>query len=336
MRHESGSGKGMSNKVDVIPIRQVQRFFVGLGASVAGISAMLYACGYLVSRGHLHALGLYGLVEESADAFLQEGGKFAFVTGYVVLRTTLAFIPILGLGAVLALVLWSIGRRPRIKLVGIRLGQILGRWLPAPWPRRILYALALGVLVWHLDQSLDAAQAPALVSNLLFTAPSGVNQSAIADNVPITPATIKAALLVGDTQFPGSIYSGLLFSTTFAVALAAVAWWVVEAWRLKLLALLPFLLGGATFVLMLPFDYGVLERAMQFPRVVLHLLPDKSGASDAEGFLVQKNSDGVLVWDPVLHRLSSVPQDQVQRMDILGNERLFGARLAGTGKALGE
>lgn len=39
---------------------RVRAFVVGLGGALAGITAILYACGYLVTRAHLSLLGLYG------------------------------------------------------------------------------------------------------------------------------------------------------------------------------------------------------------------------------------------------------------------------------------
>src|SRR3546814_3031505 len=49
---------------------------VWAGGSLAGITAVLYVCGYLITTAHIYTLGLYGLVAFSKDYFLLEGSKF--------------------------------------------------------------------------------------------------------------------------------------------------------------------------------------------------------------------------------------------------------------------
>src|SRR3546814_5317578 len=49
---------------------------VWAGGSLAGITAVLYVCGYLITTAHIYTLGLYGLVDFSKDYLLLEGSKF--------------------------------------------------------------------------------------------------------------------------------------------------------------------------------------------------------------------------------------------------------------------
>ena len=62
-------------------------FIVWLGGALAGITAILYATGYLITRAHLSLLGLYGVVDFGNDYIVQEGAKFFLVTGYSFGRT---------------------------------------------------------------------------------------------------------------------------------------------------------------------------------------------------------------------------------------------------------
>ena len=51
--------------------------FVGwLSGALAGIGAILYACGYLLSTAQLHLLGLSGLVNYGQERYVEEGGRF--------------------------------------------------------------------------------------------------------------------------------------------------------------------------------------------------------------------------------------------------------------------
>ena len=56
-------------------------FLLWVGGSLAGITAVFYACGYLVTRAHMSMLGLYGFVTFDGDHFLQEGAKFLMAIG---------------------------------------------------------------------------------------------------------------------------------------------------------------------------------------------------------------------------------------------------------------
>ena len=51
-------------------------FMVWIGGSLAGMTAILYVCGYLITTAHIYTLGLYGLVDFNKDYFLLEGAKY--------------------------------------------------------------------------------------------------------------------------------------------------------------------------------------------------------------------------------------------------------------------
>src|SRR2546430_3812037 len=44
-------------------------------------SAVVYTCGYLITRAQLHLFGVSGFFPLSADHFMQEGAKFLVVIG---------------------------------------------------------------------------------------------------------------------------------------------------------------------------------------------------------------------------------------------------------------
>src|SRR3546814_19431331 len=54
-------------------ISGLKGFMVWTGGSLAGITAVLYVCGYLITTAHISTLGLYGLVAFSKAYFLPAG-----------------------------------------------------------------------------------------------------------------------------------------------------------------------------------------------------------------------------------------------------------------------
>ena len=201
--------------------------------------------------------------------------------------------------------------------------------------RTFLYALTLCVLVAHLNFFLNAAQAPAVVANLLFLPDPGNVDTAGGDG-SITSAAIERALLQGDTELPGTVYGVILFGTIASVVLAAVAARTVASWRWRALAVAPFVIAAAAFVLVLPFDYGVLQRAKQAPRVVARLGQPTTEDGQLAGFLLQSGEAVVLLWDPAERRVLRLRADQVARLTILGYDNLFGAPASSAQSQTGE
>jgi hypothetical protein len=67
--------------------------FIGwLSGSVAGLGALLYAAGYLVTRAHLHLLGLDRLLVPGNERFIEEGANFFLVTGQILIHDCLSLV----------------------------------------------------------------------------------------------------------------------------------------------------------------------------------------------------------------------------------------------------
>jgi hypothetical protein len=95
----------------------IKAFSLWLGGSLAGISAMLYATGYLITRAHLNLLGLYGIVDFGNDYIVQEGAKFFLVIGYsYVLGVILPLLAIAAVAAIVPLALAAMLRKTLVRL----------------------------------------------------------------------------------------------------------------------------------------------------------------------------------------------------------------------------
>jgi hypothetical protein len=183
--------------------------------------------------------------------------------------------------------------------------------------------LALCALVVHLDYFLDAAQGPAQVSDLLYSNPTALPARGTTPESLFSARSITSALLKGERQLPETVYGDVVFGTISAIVLAALGSSIAAPWRLRILAATPFIAGAVVFVLVLPFDYGVLEKTMRYPKVVAQAASGRGDPAAVEGFLLEKSAVNILIWSPATRHLHALRPDQVSRLDILGNAALF-------------
>ena len=121
----------------------IKGFLVWLGGSLAAITAIFYATGYLITRAHLNLLGLHGVLDFDNHYIVQEGGKFFLVVGFSTIRSVAlpAFI-FLGVLVITAMVVRRLfGNRAERWAEGLR------RQLPGfgaqGWMRLIVFILSL-------------------------------------------------------------------------------------------------------------------------------------------------------------------------------------------------
>jgi hypothetical protein len=82
--------------------------FIGwLSGSVAGLGALLYAAGYLVTRAHLHLLGLDRLLVPGNERFTEEGANFFLVTGQILIQDWLTLVALAVALALVGLVVYA-------------------------------------------------------------------------------------------------------------------------------------------------------------------------------------------------------------------------------------
>lgn len=294
-------------------IEGLKSFLVWVAGALAGITAILYTCGYLVTRSHLAMLGLYGLVDFGADHFLQEGAKFAITIAYMALRPLLSVVVLLGLVVLSA------------RAIGLALGQRDGGWLEgkmgkvsalvSPESRRKLaYLLCLGALLTHATYAFDFFESPLKVANLLYADPSVAR-----------PGSLDALVLAGERGRLHGHFEGLLWGTVLAGVLMLAAWRTLGAGSsrtLQSLQMLPFGVTLALYMVTLPMDYGVLERSVHYGAVSFTSEP---GALPVGGnlYLLDKKSDGFVVWDKSTRRVIWVPASKIQRAELRAVEPLF-------------
>lgn len=293
---------------------------IWLGGSVAGITALLYAAGYLVARSHQHLLGLFGLVEFGNDEYLQEGAKFFAAIGYTVGRRLLALLAVLAFFAAIIVPLWrALVRRPAVAARLDALRPRLPSWDGGAPARGIVAVLVLLLAIVLIDHTLDVFQYPLCVRNLLLSADAIDDCSARARH---DAAALRQAILAGDGARLALWFDDVLLALMRLLGLAALGWIVIApgAWRRWTMA--PVLVALALFTLLLPMIYGVLQRPVHYPVVELTL--DGGTLPGGRLFLLSRRGGDFVVWSAEQRMLVWLPASAVRRADVRTVESLFG------------
>src|SRR4030095_8546033 len=88
---------------------------------------------------------------------------------------------------------------------------------------------------------------------------------------------LQAALVTGRSDVLGAVFDDLFSVVAQLVALACLAWLVAYQWRGRGWLMAPFLVAMALFLVLLPMDYGALQRPTIYP-VVRFAMKDGSTA----------------------------------------------------------
>lgn len=307
----------------------IKGFILWIGASLAGITAVLYACGYLVTRAHLHMLGLYGFVEFNSDHFLQEGAKFFLEVAYDLAEVALLFFTAVGIMLVPVVIGSLIGKRRVLALLErFTAWRELRRSTQAPRiARGLFYGGLFAALIWLTGNSLHPSYAPLCISDLLYSDDGGNECST--DGIPHQLSLpLQAALRTGDAATLENAFGERLTQAIYLVILACVAWYTVAPWRWRSWLIAPFLVSMGLFLLLLPMDYGVLKRPTVYP--VLSLIADADAGVDAAGsptatlFLLDKTDSEFIAWDASARKVVWMPADTLARAEIIRMHDLFG------------
>lgn len=301
-------------------ISGTRAFIIWLGGSLAGIGAIFYTAGYLVTRAHLSLLGLYGLVDFGNDYLFQEGAKFFLVTGYALVRNVaLPLLAVFGAVIVAAAILrlllrararrWWRSARERVPAFGAD-----------GWPRTLAFVALFVAFLGHSEAFLGKFQQPLCIANLLYANAGDEKCSA-----PMQRAAdeLRTALLNQDETLLGGAFQELLLGMALAAALAYATWRVTRPWRWRAWCVAPPLLAAALYLILLPMDYGVLQRPINYPRIALTLDEKAAFAMRGPVFLLNKTAGDFVVWDAPSRKLFWIPAGSVKRAEVDGAYDLF-------------
>jgi hypothetical protein len=311
----------------------IKAFTLWLGGALAGISAMLYATGYLVTRAHLNLLGLYGIVDFGHDYFIQEGSKFYLVIGYsYVLGVVLPLLAIAGIAAVGFRVLAFALQKAHVQPLMPRLAAILARFEPGGSLRIAAFAVLLIVFLLDADKFLVEFQVPLCVSNLLY-ADRGSLDAACDDQMQAKKKVLEAAILhrnINVASILNERFSTLVYATAKTAFLVYLMWRVALPWRRwRLWLVAPVMVALCFYAISLPLDYAVLQRPVIYPRISLALSGEPAPATNGPLFLLSKTASDFVIWDASARRLLWIPSGGVKRLEVVGVGDLFSDQQGG-------
>lgn len=320
------AGSAPVAKVNVVA--RARAFIVGLGGALAGITALLYACGYLVTRAHQSLLGLYGLIEFNNDYILQEGAKFLLVMTFSIGREmVLPLLSVLTPAVIAAFLLGLLLRAPALRwraAVRARLPPMnAGPWNAGRLLRAFAFASLFLLFLWHSDVYLAKFEHPLCYANLLY-AEAGTTKCALQPGAH--EDDLRNALFQSNQVLLDSEFKELVLGLAKALALSYLTWRVTLPWRWHAWCVAPSFVATALYLILLPMDYGVLQRSINYPRIALTLDGKAPFAAAGPVYLLNKSSGEFVVWGASSRSLLWVPAASVRRAEVDGAFDLFDSR----------
>lgn len=319
---ETGADTGPSaqKQGDIGSLFRVTGRFIGwLSGSLAAITGVFYALGYLVTLSNLHSLGLsFYLFDFDPSLYLTRGANLVlYFTRSISL--TLFFLIILISPFVLLAFLpygsWLKGRSPGW-------GRALVNFLrqhPIVW-KGPFFAVLAGVLFFHAWPKYEEFSDILGISHILFDA----------QGPELSPEIemVRNAILNRDPEIAGAtdrvFYNSQLFLIEAAVLLY-LAWRVTAAWRLRVLLMTPFVLVFAMFVVTIPMIFGIVVLSNKFPSIRVTTVTQSEVSRSDELYLLSKTDGEFILWDDGKREILWLPASSVTRAEI-GRSKSLPAR----------
>jgi len=296
---------------------------VGIGwltSSLAGISAVFYACGFLINRVQSNLLGIDIIIQLNHEQFVQEGGKFFLSLGIELGNIVFDLFLVVSILMVIIMLL--------LKLICFfRKQTILNFWVEQKERLQnvfqkhqkgfkvVTYSFLLCLLLISSEDpySLDD---PLEISNLLY-----VNNKTSEYQKPVE--NIYQLLEQGDAQKLSNYFSNNLIAWLKVVILLMIIWRVTSTFKYRFLAVSPFIIIVALHTLLLPMLYGVLKKPIKYPIIKIHLKDDVRGEIKHKSFLLSKTNSEFIIWDSINKKLLWLPVKGVKSAELFQLELLF-------------
>lgn len=314
----STHGTGIAEAIGIVS--GLKGSLVWLGGSLAGLTAILYVCGYLITTAHTYMLGLHGLVDFGKDYFLLEGAKFVLAVVIGVAQVIIGPGPILAMALVTPLALAVILAKGPL----IRAWNRLKEWYEprsnVAWMTALRFSLYCVLLITCsviAFRSLSAISFHLQISDLLYSAVDDATCKREAIGV-------RDALLCGRFAEPQLAFNRQLWSVITLMVLSSIAWHLVSKWRWRAWLIGPLVFVTGLLFLMLPMEFGVLLKPTRYPLVLVQTEASAGHGPTRGLFLIDRSDKGLTAWDPATRRVLWIPVGDVTRMDTLRVNELFG------------
>lgn len=308
-------------------LKGIAAFSGWLTGALAGVGAILYALGYLITRAHLNFLGVSGLFEQNNFFFIQEGAMFLLDSAVIIAQTLLRILVVLGIiGMALGVCGYGIARlvtrrAPRLTDRTSRWKEAMSRWREHLLLCQLLYAALLLLFFLHSDKYLDEFNRPLQISNVLY----GQSGTQSADDARDPRTTeLRKWLLEGNETQAHAYFFNLLFGEVLAGLLLMTAWQITDGWRWRPLWVSWFVISFIIYTASLPMMYGVLWVSTKYPVVTLGSTDEALTRGLGTLFLLSKTDTEFVVWDAKGKRLLWIPKSEIKWADVRRVGNLFG------------
>ena len=307
-------------------LKGIAAFSGWLTGALAGVGAILYALGYLVTRAHLNFLGVSGLFDQSNVFFIQEGAMFLLDVAVIIARTVLPIVVVLGIiTAVLVVAGYGIARilASRAPSLDERMNQwkdVVISWREHLLLCQVLYAALLMLFFVHTDTYLNDFNQPLQISNVLY------GESGIGTAVSSDPKTValRKSLLQGDEKLTHAYFFNALFGEVLAGLLLVMAWHITNGWRWQPMWVSWFVISFIIYSASLPMMYGVLWVSAKYPIITFSSPDDTLTHGLGTLYLLSNTDTEFVVWDAAGKRLLWIPKDEIKWADVKRVGNLFG------------
>ncbi len=280
-----------------------------LSGSLAGIGAIFYAFGYLITLANLDLLGVDLLVfRYDPTTYIHRGSDFLLLSVIIV---TKAWGP-----AFVVAVLGFLGSQmPRVRDARLwatqpfcRIGEHPDLW------KAVAYLAILALFARELLWAHSAFQEDMAASGVLYPAAGGGS----------TESRVREWILAGKQGQLYDHYAAFLAQQAVIGALLLAAWGLTRAWRWRVLLTAPFAIGSALALAWLPLEYGKLVLSNKFSQVLVRFEQPTVATSQppATMYLLNRTDTDFVLWAADQRKIVWVPARTVTSAELSASRSL--------------
>lgn len=322
----------------IIILKKVTQFIGWLTGSVAGITAILYACGYLIILYHIQVLGLYNIIPYDNMAYIHQGAKF-FISSVTILADDLLIIILITVVVTIiygVLILTQRGSGWIVK-TKTQINCAMNFLLCHHSPRKNgMFMIVFSVLLFALLMFKIAFVAHMDISGMLIETcqvrkciKTGPKTDSFIDeclklrspekNIQIrglveTRNHVVNCILNNDVDALTDKYRHLLELCLLSGFIAIVVNKVITANKFNRAFVMPFMIIFLFYALLLPVNFGILMRQIDYPSIAK--LVSTKGDISGIFHLLGKSDQELMFWDASSCAVLRLPQKEVQEMYI--------------------
>jgi hypothetical protein len=270
-----------------------------LFGATAGVGAVLYAFGYLITQANLQMLGVE-LLDLRYDPALYTRRGFEFLQLSAMLVGQVQFWLLLALA--LGFVSWRLVEKASRRLATKQPFRSIGGH------REVWRAVAYTVLLLLLARQLKA--------HLWF--PEDLMVSGVLTDSAAAASPIRAWILSGKEDLLLERYAILVNQQVVIGLLLLLAWALNRAWRWNPLLMAPFAVVFAISLAWLPQEYGTLALSNKFLQALIRYEhpAEATGQPALTLYLVNKTDSEFVLWDAHQRKIVWVPSRIVASVEI--------------------